>query len=95
MPYYFIVVLTSIYLGGIVAYLNIVTMPSDLHRGGNREVKPADVRWSLIWPIFAAYWIPKTLLWGTHYTVIPTVLLLFGFYYKDTKMFERIDKYLE
>ena len=104
MGLFLIIIISFIYIMGILAYIDIETMENaKFHKGGflglgyitnsNRKINVKDSRMSLLWPALSVFWFVKTSLWIFH-DCFSFIILLSGFDYKNTKMYKYIDKKL-
>ena len=60
----------------------------------NREPTTKDVWLAIIWPIRAILFFIKGILWIINDDIIPVVLLLVGYRYKNTSLYSYLEKHL-
>lgn len=101
---FFSIIGIIIYFIGILIEVSISTITNvKFHEGGflnmgytthdNKETTPKDVRSALLWPIKFILFIIKTPIFFLNEDIIPILLLIFGFKYKNTKIYKFIEKY--
>jgi len=95
-------VIIAIYIIFVFVYVYNETMCDvEVHEGGflnmgytthsNRETTPRDVWKGVIWPLILVVCFVKTVIWLLN-DLACTFLLLFGFYYKRTALYEWIHR---
>ena len=90
-------IVVALYLIGVYVYCDIETTMyiKDDDGGGYRDLTPKDVRMALIWPLFVLLFIVKVPIAVVNEMVLPFILLVFGYYYRDTRMYKYLDKLTE
>jgi hypothetical protein len=95
-------IIVFVYIAGICAYVSAETIEKiEFHEGGflgmgyttnsNRDVTPKDMRMALLWPILLTFWFIKTTIWILN-DLLSFVLLIFGYKYRESKIFKFINK---
>lgn len=104
MTTFLIIIGIIVYAVGIFTYIDLETsMNFKWHDGGflglgyttndYRETTTKDARLSLLWPVLLVFWFIKTLLWVFN-DCLGFVFLLFRLDYRNTKIYNYIDKKL-
>jgi membrane-bound metal-dependent hydrolase YbcI (DUF457 family) len=91
-----------VYIVGICAYVSSeTTKDTEFHEGGflgmgyttcsHRDTTPKDMRMGLLWPILITFWFTKIAVWMLN-DLLSFVLLIFGYRYRESKIFNFIDR---
>lgn len=90
-----------VYITGICCYVSCKTVErTKLHDNGflglgyttcsHKEVTPKIMRMSLLWPILSMFWFTKAIIWILN-DLLSFVLLIFGYRYRESRLFKFID----